>query len=198
MNDEKTMGQVAYEAFHGAYDQVLPPLEWREIAPTKQAAWHAASTAVLAQPHRGSVHGPCEMRDYDYITLARPHIIAATAEGYGRGGGVEVPEGARLYMVKPEKGALGVSWETGSANPIEAVLMLPAASEEPAFVLYSEAIAHIRRTRVWVRDAEEMAPREAASMLDTLAATLETARELMKQGGIDAALSFLRSQDDDL
>lgn len=70
--------------------------------------------------------------------------------------------------------------------------------KEDAAALYTEAIAHIRRTRTWVREAEEMAPREAASMLDTLAATLETARELMKQGGIEAALSFLRSQDDDL
>lgn len=58
--------------------------------------------------------------------------------------------------------------------------------------LYNEAIEHIRRTRAVVRLAEEMAPREAAAMLDVLAATLETARELMTRDP-QAALDFLRN-----
>lgn len=125
MSIEKTMGQIAYEAFHGAYvPQSVPPLEWDEIAETKRAAWDAAAAAVLATPHKGTIHGPCEMRDYDCIVLARPHVLAMTPEGYERGEGIEVPEAARLYMVKPEEGALGVTWETGSANPADAA---PAA-----------------------------------------------------------------------
>lgn len=113
--NEKTMGHIAYEAFHGAAaPHDMPPLEWHEVRVSDRAAWHAAATAVLAQPHEGTiVGGPIEMRDYDYVTLAQPHRLEYPADALGFP--TKLPAGTKLRMVKPAPRALGITYETGAA-----------------------------------------------------------------------------------
>ncbi len=61
--------------------------------------------------------------------------------------------------------------------------------------LYSEALACVRRTRKWVRVAEEMAPREAAQMLDGLGNAMQSAYAKHLTGDHDGALAILRKDD---
>lgn len=58
--------------------------------------------------------------------------------------------------------------------------------------LHDEIIGYLRSTRAWVREAEEMAPREAAEMLDGVIRTIGTALAHERQGERYAALSVLR------
>lgn len=107
----KTMGQIGYEAFAGAFLPAGSGIPWDDNNERVHAAWEAAAAAVLAQPHRGTVvGGPIEMRDYDYITLAQPHRLVMPNQPEPI-----VPAGTRLFMVKPEPGEIGLTFETGAA-----------------------------------------------------------------------------------
>jgi hypothetical protein len=106
--DSKTPGQRAYEAFSAKFlPQSIKATPWEDMCDDQRVAWEAAGTV------RGTIlGGPVEMRDYDHITLAQDHFYASSETAAGM---TIVPAGTRLHMVKPEPGALGISYETGAA-----------------------------------------------------------------------------------
>jgi hypothetical protein len=78
----------------------------------------------------------------------------------------------------------------------------PAKMNEPGAILaelnalrklFTEAVARLRRERKHVRNAEEMAPREAAEMLDNLADDFQRAYEKHLTGAQAEALAILQA-----